>query len=115
VLRSSDDEDFTSNLFVCPSSQDERAPGATAREAAEHLAEPGHLSYVYVAAGMRASGSPEVVLMYDRPENHGGRSSDGITILFDDGHAGFHGRDAAKWFIDELQAGHNPPRQKRTP
>ena len=111
MLRSSDDEDFTAVQFVCPSSQDERAPGATAREAAEHLAEPGHLSYVYVAAGMRASRSEEVVLLYDRPGNHG--VGDGITVLFDDGHAEFHGRDAAKWFIDELQAGHNPPRRKQ--
>jgi prepilin-type processing-associated H-X9-DG protein len=99
---------LTSEVFVCPSSNDERSPGGTPQEAAQHLSEPGHLSYAYVAAGMAASTSEEFVLLHDRPPSHNG---DGITVLFADGHAEFHGRGGMKWILDELAAGHNPPRR----
>jgi prepilin-type processing-associated H-X9-DG protein len=52
----------------------------------------------------------ELILMYDRPGNHDGG---GITVVFGDGHAEFHGRDAAKWMIEELAAGHNPPHRQQ--
>ena len=94
-------------MFVCPSSQDERAPGATPQEAAAHLSEPGHLSYVYVAAGLPASTSDDLVLLHDQPTIHNGV----VGVVFADGHAETFGRGEMKWLLDELAAGHNPPRR----
>lgn len=103
---------MTAELFVCPSSQGERATGATPQEMASRLVAPEHLSYAYVAAGMDASTSGELVLLHDRPENH---SLAVITVLYADGQVDFLGRDKTKWLLDELAAGHNPPQRKRGP
>jgi prepilin-type processing-associated H-X9-DG protein len=96
------------DVLVCPSSQDERATGATPEEAARQLAEPGHQSYVYAGGGMNRTGSDDVVLAYDRPVNHPGGA--GMNVLYGDGHVEFATRRVAEWLTAEIATGHNPPR-----
>ena len=55
---------------------------------------------------MAASTSDEFILLHDRPQNHNG---DTIVVVYADGHAETHSRDAMKWILEELAAGHNPP------
>src|SRR5947207_13929228 len=43
--------DLTAECFVCPSSNDEKAPGDTAQAIAASWAAGGHLSYVYNGRG----------------------------------------------------------------
>jgi prepilin-type processing-associated H-X9-DG protein len=48
--------------------------------------------YVYVGAGLKVSMPPEVVVAYDKPDNHSG---DGMNMLFADGHVEFDPMDQA--------------------
>lgn len=41
--------DITAEVFVCASSQGERAPGETPQEQAKHRSDPLHMTYVYTA------------------------------------------------------------------
>ena len=105
------DEDLTSEVYVCPSSQDERATGETPQEVARRLSEPGHLSYVYAARGKSRTAGDDVVLAYDRPVNHPVRT--GINVLYGDGHVEFESPREVEWILAELGAGHNPPRMRQ--
>jgi prepilin-type processing-associated H-X9-DG protein len=74
-------------ILVCPSSADERAPGATTQAVLEELAKPRHLSYVYCAAGLGPeSVNADTVLVVEKADNH---DHDGMNILFGDGHVEF--------------------------
>ena len=99
--------DLDAFQFVCPSSQDERATGATPDELAKSLSEPGHLSYVYAAGRLKWPAPAGAVLAHERLENHSG---DGINVLYGDGHVDFAGKAEADHLLAELAAGHNPPR-----
>jgi prepilin-type processing-associated H-X9-DG protein len=102
------------SLFICPEGTDSVATGATPTEQADNLLAGGHLSFVYVGKGMTylQSNSPpmDTVLMYEPLSNHQGK---GANFLFLDLHVGFMPAAYAKAMIDELNAGHNPPRQEK--
>ena len=101
--------DLDAFQFVCPSSQDEQATGATPDELVENLSEPGHLSYVYTAGGLKSPAPDRAVLAHEHLENHTG---DGINVLYGDGRVEFVGKAEAEHVMAELAAGHNPPRPK---
>ena len=106
-------QDITAEVFICPSSQGERAPGETPREQAEHLSDPLHMTYVYVGKGTRASTAPAAaatILAYEHPGHH---NNDGMNFLYGDGHVEFQRRDVAQHVLAEVAAGHNPPRAER--
>jgi len=105
-------EDLTSDVFVCPSSNDDRAPGATPQAQAANLTAGKHLSYVYVGKGFTTVSGPgapsmgRTVVAYEPPANH---ANAGINVLFADGHVAFVPAAQAKQLIADVQAGKNPP------
>jgi prepilin-type processing-associated H-X9-DG protein len=99
-------QDITSDVFVCPSSNDTPAPGADNKLQAANLGAGGHLSYVYVGAGLTNSASPDAVVVYEPTSNH---NADGMNVLYGDGHVAFLPKVQAQHVLDELKDGHNPP------
>jgi prepilin-type processing-associated H-X9-DG protein len=100
-------QDLTSEVFICSSSQGERALGETREEQAANLKPPLHLTYVYAGKGLDASAPSEAILAYEFIENH---NKDGMNFLYADGHVEFQRREDAEYFVAEIAAGHNPPR-----
>jgi prepilin-type processing-associated H-X9-DG protein len=69
--------------FICPSTHDTPAPGATPAQQAANLSTGGHLSYIYLAKGWNDYRlSPDAVIAYEPPNRHHGRGN----VLFGDGH-----------------------------
>ena len=85
-------EDFASSTFVCPSSNDDPAFGATTQAVAENLSTPHHCSYVYLGKGLSQPAPSDRVIAYEPLENHQRR---GINVLFAD--------MRVEWF-DKIQA-----------
>lgn len=105
------EEEMSAEVFICPSSADERAPGTQPSEIARNVvAKKGHLSYVYVGANLSPQNQdPTLVLAYEPLKNHADK---GANFLFADGHTEWLDAAKAKYLISELQAGHNPPRAR---
>lgn len=99
--------EMSPEVFICPMSDDEPAPGPTPRDFAEQIRmNPKHCSYIYIGAGLDFKDThPETVILYDREMRH-----DGMNVLFHDGHAEWISKPQAEWILSELRAGHNPPR-----
>ena len=77
-------EDVSSEMFICPSSNSERAPGTTPQEQARHL-HPGrgHCDYVYFGRGLRDPVPATYPVACEPLINH---NAHGMNILFGDGH-----------------------------
>jgi prepilin-type processing-associated H-X9-DG protein len=106
-------QDFTSEVFICPSSQGERAQGDTPQEQAKKLADPLHMTYVYVGKGMTAPPAArqgDVVVAYEHLGHH---NNDGMNFLYADGHVEFQNRSVSAHLVGEIAAGHNPPRAEK--
>jgi prepilin-type processing-associated H-X9-DG protein len=94
--------DLTAECFFCPSSNDEKAPGATPAEQAANLQSPGHLSYIYLGSGLTTTtATATTVVAYERLVDH---SDDGTNILFGDGHVEWSNRRGAAQIIPGLAA-----------
>ena len=104
-------QDLTAEVFICSSSQGERAPGATPQEQAKQLSDPLHQTYMFVAPGLDPKASPDALVAYDASGNH---STDGVNALFADGHVEFVGGRNWKQTLGELKARHAMPRQPAT-
>jgi prepilin-type processing-associated H-X9-DG protein len=104
--------DLAAEVFVCPSSDDPVATGATRQEIASKIASGGHCSYLYFGAGFATSTWADAVVACDRLENHAG---EGVNVLFADGHVEWIAGDEAQRLLDEIHAGHNPPRPATMP
>ena len=103
---------ITSDVFVCPSTTDTKAPGTSAVAAAAKLSAGGHLSFIYVGAGLNSNATPDTILLYEPITNHSG---DGINVLYGDGHVEFQSKAEANRIINELKLGHNPPAERDSP
>ena len=78
------EEQITSAILNCPSTNDEPAEGRDSAEVASNLDQSNHLSYVYVGGGATtATVKPTQLIAYEPPENH---QQNGMNMLFDDGH-----------------------------
>jgi hypothetical protein len=103
----SGDGNCTSKDFVCPSSFQTPAPGATPAEQAKSLSSGGHLSYTYAGRGHVAGvGGDKVILLYEPLPHHG---SDGINVLMENGEVRWVRTRNAERIVSELAKGHNPP------
>lgn len=104
--------EVNAEVFACPSSDAEKAPGLTIQEAALTLIHPKHCSYIYFPPPADAGDlAIERVLAVERVENHRGG---GMNILFGDGHVNWFDSQRAQFILSELNAGHNPPRTPAT-
>lgn len=100
-------QDLTAHVFTCPATNDSPATGSTTDAVAQDLTTGGHLSFVYVGQGMDNRATSETIVLYEPMTNH---DSDGMNVLYGDGHVEFHPASEAQYIIDEVSAGHNPPR-----
>lgn len=94
--------------LVCPATGHTPAPGSTRAQQAANLTPGRHLSYTYLGKGQRLSQirSPALhVLAYEPLTDH----SDGINVLFADGHVEWFIAARAAKIISEVQSGQNPP------
>ena len=88
-------EEISSEMMVCPSSNDERSPapdtaGVVADVQAAETNAAGHkhrLSYIYVASQLTTTTTSETTIVaYEPLDNHSG---EGVSVLFGDGHVDF--------------------------
>lgn len=89
--------DLPPEVFTCPSSHNEvpseiRAAGIDAQ--VQWVQE--NASYMYIGAGMNNTAGAEEVVLHEHDDNHG---SDGMNLLFGDGHVEWQGLDSAQQMI----------------
>lgn len=101
--------DTPAAVFVCESTGDERATGATLAEVMKSFqADPRCNSYVYAGAGLTADRvTRDHVLAHEHLPNHG---HGGMNVLYGDGNVRWVERAEAERLVTELAQGHNPPR-----
>jgi prepilin-type processing-associated H-X9-DG protein len=94
-------EDMTAEVFVCPSgdTSDPRLLGLKPQDAAKWANE--HSDYVYLGKGMDARVGANVILLYEKPDAHGGQ---GMNMLFGDGHVEFQMMPSAMKMIKDQGA-----------
>ena len=88
--------EITSDVFVCPNTDVDKAVGPTTQQIVDDLADAAnnHCSYVYVGNGLNEkTAGPDDVIAFDRGTNHEGR----INVLF------------ADWHVDEIATKPGPP------
>ncbi len=106
-------QDIEPKNFVCPGSPDTPAGGESRAQWAANLRAGGHLSYVYCGRGQSPTSPAAAILAYEADGNHGPSSNatvHGRTFLYADGHVAYLSAAAANHAVNELAAGHNPPR-----
>lgn len=101
---------LTSEVFICPSSDDKRAEGPTTQAVATAVVTiPEHCSYVYLGGGHTyLTATPKHVLAYEHHRNHRGN---GMNVLYGDGLVQWLDKPQADRVLAELKAGQNPPRE----
>jgi prepilin-type processing-associated H-X9-DG protein len=93
-------EQLTAAVFVCPSSNDEAADGDTPAAVLGNMAKPHHCSYLYLGTGMNAATvGDQTPIACEPPENH---QSDGMNILFGDGHVEWEPATEAKKLLPKV-------------
>lgn len=91
--------DLTVDVFVCPSSGEQRASGTTPAEKAVNLLTHGHCSYIYLGRGLGTPVGEDRVVAMEPPENHDGN---GMNMLFGDGHVEWYGKQEAEALLMKL-------------
>jgi prepilin-type processing-associated H-X9-DG protein len=94
-------QDITWQVFVCPSGSTAPPPdiaGMPIDAKAKWVND--NSDYVYVGQGMNATAGPETIVLYEKPDAHGGQ---GMSILYGDGHVEFHQMQSAMQQIQRQQ------------
>jgi prepilin-type processing-associated H-X9-DG protein len=94
-------QDITPEVFICPSGNGEKAPGATPEEQANNLIAPKNLSYIYLGKGLTTSANPDTPILYEDLDNH---DDDGANVLFTDGHVEWFSRKGLSAIIPSIPA-----------
>jgi len=114
--------DLPPAMFNCPSSADSPAQGATAALMLEDLHKPGHLSYVYIGKGLTTESPADSVVIYELPHNHNAGDmsvtsefkdkpmTDGMNVLFADGHVEWITPQDAEALLKRIRDGESPAR-----
>jgi hypothetical protein len=105
--------DLGPEVFVCPSSDEERAlAGATAQQTLANMyREPGHCSYIYLGKGMGTFSPSQSVVAFEPLGHHPPELShrvDGSNVLFGDGAVIYVDTKDMQKLIAEINAGTNP-------
>jgi prepilin-type processing-associated H-X9-DG protein len=81
-------QDITLEVFVCPSHENQVPPQLNGANLDAKMAWVNeNADYVYLGAGKTTRSPADQVVIYERFENH---DSDGINMLYADGHVEFH-------------------------
>jgi prepilin-type processing-associated H-X9-DG protein len=107
------ENDLDAAVMICPSSEHTRAQGDDLPSLLADFRKPGRCSYVYVA-GLSSNSPASAILAYELSDNHKWERA-GMNVLFNDGHVEWVDGQTAAWFLSELTAGHNPPRDPAWP
>jgi hypothetical protein len=103
---------FTPEVFVCPSSNVEKATGATTQQVVASLLAGNHLSYAWTGGGLKTTAPPDVILAFDL-ERHVPKDSEtttGINVLLNDGSVTFVNEATAKAIWAQFVSGVRPIR-----
>jgi prepilin-type processing-associated H-X9-DG protein len=93
-------QEISPQVFVCPSGDTPPPPPfANLDEAAKWVNE--HSDYIYVGAGMNSSVGAEVIVLYEKPDDHG---KQGINMLYGDGHVEWNQMSDAMRLIEKQKA-----------
>ena len=108
------DQDLTSEVFICPSSDLDRATGATTKQITSSMLAGDHLSYAWAGAGggVKGAGVADVVIAFD-VDRHVPRDAapgTGINVLRLDGSVVFVDEPTAKAVRAQFIAGVRPIR-----
>jgi hypothetical protein len=102
--------DITPEVFTCPSSDIDKAPGATTQQIAASMLAGDHLSYAWAGRGMTSSSPGRAVIAFDL-ERHvpkEGARGTGINVLFNDFSVSFVDEPTAKSIRAQFVAGVRP-------
>lgn len=100
--------DTPPELFICPSTGDRPAAGATMADVERDFhADARHCSFVYVPAPAADAVTGAHVIAYEHLPNH---RYNGMNVLYGDGNVRWVGAAEAKLLVAEVTSGHNPPR-----
>jgi prepilin-type processing-associated H-X9-DG protein len=92
-------QDMTAEVFVCPSSNGEKALGNTVEEQAKNLVAPKSLSYIYLGKGLTTAAAADTPVLYEDLMDH---DDDGANVLFADGHVEWNSRKGLPAIIPSI-------------
>ena len=90
-------QDVTPEVFTCPSS-DNAVPPEIVHAPKEEQAKwvNANSSYVYVGAGLKNDAPADMIVLYERPDDH---DEDGLNFLYGDGHVEWQSMPVAQELI----------------
>ena len=109
-------QDITTEIFTCPSSDVERARGATTQRVVDSMLAGDHLSYAWTGADLTNDAPADVILAFDL-ERHvpkDGVTTSGINVLLADGTVQFVDEATGKAIWAQFVSGTRPIRMPTT-
>lgn len=99
-------EQLSPEVFLCPSTNATKAPGATPEQQVVSLTQPGHCSFTYVGNGLTDKSHAATVVAFEDPANH---DMEGANVLYADAHVAFEPMPVVVQLVPQLEAGFNLP------
>jgi hypothetical protein len=106
-----DTQDMVPEVFTCPQSPEDRAPGTQPAERRAQILAGGHLSYIYIGGqGLLHDLNPLDVIMFEPLSNHGDAGMHGMNVLHPDGMVEWIDETKGKSILAQHAAGVRPIR-----